>query len=182
METITLHTRGINVALAVRPVTCQEFKAYLAVSGRPTASPLAHGDSGTSPVTEVSQVEAADYCRSFGAQQGRSYRLPSMAELHELADEITQEGINPEVWPHTHQLHPEVRGGMKPTYLCEWTQEVEELQPLGGNASVRRLGSVSIRRGCVATTPRMPKPIWQPPRATRSSRFGSRVPCRGCDL
>ncbi len=142
METITLHTRDVNVALATRPVTRQEFKAYLAANDRPVPAPLAHGDSGTSPVIEVSQVDAADYCRWFGAQQGRSYRLPTMAELHELADEITQEGVNPEVWPHTHQLHPEVRGGMKPTYLCEWTQETEELPQLGGNAPGRSLGSI----------------------------------------
>ena len=140
METITLHTRDVNVALAARPVTRQEFKAYLAANDRPVPAPLAHGDSGTSPVIEVSQVDAADYCRWFGAQQGRSYRLPTMAELHELADEITQEGVNPEVWPHTHQLHPEVRGGMKPTYLCEWTQETEELPQLGGRRAGPQFG------------------------------------------
>jgi hypothetical protein len=141
METITLHTRDVNVALATRPVTRQEFKAYLAASDRSVPAPLAHGDSPTAPVTYVSQVDAADYCRWLGTQQGRSFRLPTMAELHELADDITREGINPEVWPHTHQLHPERRGGMKPTYLCEWTQETEELPQLGGTPG-RRLGSV----------------------------------------
>jgi hypothetical protein len=142
METISLHTRDVNVALAARPVSRQEFRAYLSASGRPTPAPLARGDNPTMPVTYVSQVDAAEYCRWLGTQQGRGYRLPTMAELNELADEITQEGINPEVWPHTHQLHPELRGGMKPTFLCEWTAEVEELPQLGVNASVRRLGSV----------------------------------------
>ena len=31
---------------------------------------------------------------------------------------------------------------MKPTYLCEWTQETEELPQLGGDAPGRSLGSV----------------------------------------
>jgi formylglycine-generating enzyme required for sulfatase activity len=142
METITVHTRDIHVALAAHPVARQEFKAYLAARDQPIPAPLARGDSPASPVTYVSQVDAASYCHWLGAQQGRSYRLPTMAELHELAEEITQEGINPEVWPHTHQPHPEIRGGMRPTYLCEWTQETEDLPQFGDNAPGRRLGSV----------------------------------------
>ena len=68
METITLHTRDVSVALATHPVTRQEFTAYLTANNRPVPAPLAHGNSGTSPATEVSQVDAADYCRWFTAR------------------------------------------------------------------------------------------------------------------
>jgi hypothetical protein len=154
METITLDLRGAHEVVAAHPVTRQEYKAYLAAVGKPVPPALARGDNSSATVTYVSQADATEYCRWLSAKQGRRYRLPTMAELHELADQITQEGIDLEVWPHTHQPHPELRGGMKPTYLCEWTQETEEL-PRIGNTPARILGSVFyppwVRQGSNAT-------------------------------
>lgn len=141
-EMIALHSRGVNATLAAHPVSREEFKAYLHAIGRPIPAPLNQAGDPHAPVTYVSQVDASEYCRWLSAKEGRHLRLPRMAELHELADEITQEGINLEVWPHHHQSRPEFRGGMKPTFLCEWTQETDEIPSATGAAARRTLGSV----------------------------------------
>ncbi len=142
METITLDIRNQHIAMAVRPVTRQEFKAYLAAAGKPVPKPLTRGESPSAPVTYVSQADAIDYCGWLAAKEGRRYRLPTMAELHELAAGVTQDGIDLEVWPHTYEQRPELRGGMKPTYLCEWTQETDEVPQYGTGMRARALGSV----------------------------------------
>jgi hypothetical protein len=142
METITLEIRNQRIAVATRPITRQEFKAYLAAAGKPVSKPLARGDSPSAAVTYVSQADAIDYCRWLAAKEGRRYRLPTMSELNELADEVTQDGIDLEVWPHTYQMRSELRGGMKPTYLCEWTQETDEVPQYGTGTRARALGSV----------------------------------------
>jgi hypothetical protein len=142
IETITLAARGMHVAVAARPVTRQEFKTYLAAVGEPLSVALARTDTPTAPVVFVSQTAAVAYCDWLGAREGRRCRLPNMAELHELADEVSQEGISVEIWPHYRQPHPEFRGGMRPTYLCEWTQETKELPQYGDAGSVRVLGSI----------------------------------------
>lgn len=143
VETLTLKARGQAVTMAAHPVTRQEYLFYLAAVGQCAPVALARSDNPLAPVTHVSQVDAIGYCRWLGAKCGLHCRLPTMAELHELADEITQEGISPEVWPHYHQPHPEFRGGMRPIYLCEWTLETEAIPQYGGDArSSRALGSV----------------------------------------
>ena len=142
VETLTLKARGQAVTMAAHPVTRQEYLFYLAAVGQCAPVALARSDNPLAPVTHVSQVDAIGYCRWLGAKCGLHCRLPTMAELHELANEITQDGISPEVWPHYHQRHPELRGGMRPTYLCEWTQETEAIPQYDAARSNRTLGSV----------------------------------------
>ena len=145
VEMIELPDRGAHApraALAARPVSRQEFMAYLHESGQPISPALARGGSATAPVSEVSQVEAAGYCRWLSAKEGRVYRLPRLAELHQLADETTQEGISPEIWPQYRSPKPEFRGGMRPSYLCEWTQETDTIPQFGSAAAPRALGSL----------------------------------------
>lgn len=141
-EMINLAGRGQPVALAARPISRQEFIAYLQEVGKPIPSQLTHGNRATAPVTDVSQIEATDYCRWLGAKEGRPCRLPRIAELHQLADEMTQEGISSEIWPHYRPPQPEFRGGMKPSYLCEWTQETDTVPQFGNAAPRRSLGSL----------------------------------------
>ncbi len=88
----------------------------------------------------VSQDDATAFCRWLGPQEGRAYRLPCMAELAELVGEEAAQGVDSEIWPHYHEQRPELRGGLKPAYLCEWTQEVETIPQPGGRSRV--LGSV----------------------------------------
>jgi hypothetical protein len=110
-EMIALHSRGANALLAAHPVSREEFRAYLDAIGGPASALLNRAGDPHAPVTYVSQVDANEYCRWLSAKEGRRLRLPRMGELHELGDEIAQEGINLEVWPHTHPARPELRGG-----------------------------------------------------------------------
>jgi Sulfatase-modifying factor enzyme 1 len=131
---------GVAVALAEHPVARTEYRTYLRAAGQPIPPAVSHLEGSTDPVTYVSQTDAIACCRWLGAQEGRSYRLPSMAELSELARRVTEEGISPEIWPHHHEQRPELRGGLKPAYLCEWTKEIETVPLPGGRTRV--LGSV----------------------------------------
>jgi Sulfatase-modifying factor enzyme 1 len=139
-ELIEVHGPGVTAALAEHPVTRAEHRAYLRAAGQAHLPPMAPDELLSDPVTYVPQTEAITYCQWLSAQEGRAYRLPSMAELSELAREVTEEGISPEIWPHHHEQRPELRGGLKPAYLCEWTQETEILPQPGGRTRV--LGSV----------------------------------------
>jgi hypothetical protein len=139
-ELIEVHGPGVAVALAEHPVTRSEYRTYLRAAGQARPAPLAPDERLSDPVTYVSQTDAIAFCRWLGSQEGRAYRLPTMAELAELARDVTDEGVSPEVWPHHHGPRPELRGGMKPTYLCEWTQETETLEQPGGRTRV--LGSI----------------------------------------
>jgi hypothetical protein len=138
-EMIEVRGHGVRVSLATHPVTRAEFKAFLRAAGRPVAQGSGT-ESSSDPVTYVSQEDAIAYCRWIGAQEGRTYRLPSMFELSELASDVAGEGVSSEVWPHYHEQRPELRGGLKPAYLCEWTRETETVPQPGGRARV--LGSV----------------------------------------
>jgi hypothetical protein len=139
-EMIEVKGPGVAASLAEHPVTQAEYRAYLRAAGQEHPSPLAADERLSDPVTYVSQVEAIAYCAWAGAQEGCAYRLPKMAELTELAGEAAGEGISSEIWPHYHEQRPELRGGMKPIYLCEWTQETEPVEQPGGTSRV--LGSV----------------------------------------
>jgi hypothetical protein len=132
-EMIPLTARGTQgVMLAAHAVTRQEYKAYLRTSGQPVPPPLAKPEASSEPVAYVSQVDAVAYCRWLGTQEGRTYRLPVMAELEELASEAVLDGSSPEIWPHHHGNRPELRGGMKEMYLCEWTGETESVPGAAG--------------------------------------------------
>jgi hypothetical protein len=139
-EMIEVRGSGVAAALSEHPVTKEEYRAYLRVAGLAHPTPLGQDERLSDPITYVSQTEAIAYCAWLSAQEGRAYRLPRMAELTELAGDDAAEGISPEIWPHYHEQRPELRGGLKPLYLCEWTQETETVPQPGGRTRV--LGSV----------------------------------------
>lgn len=141
-DTITLDTHGLHAQIAAHPVTAQAYRTYLRVTGRPLPSPLARAENALAPVTYVAHVDAVAYLKWLGAQDGLGYRLPSMEELLELSLEITLKGISGEVWPHSHEQRPELRGGLKAHYLCEWTGETDRINQLDDPSRERILGSV----------------------------------------
>ena len=123
---IELAHRGTPTLVATHPVTRGDYKDYLRDAGRPIPPALARIAPPTAPVTDVSQVDAKAYCEWLTHREGGEFRLPSVGELMELAQEAETEGITTEVWPHQHGNRFEVRGGLRDMYLCEWTREVEE--------------------------------------------------------
>jgi formylglycine-generating enzyme required for sulfatase activity len=139
-EMIEVHGPGVAVALAEDPVTKAEYRAYLRAAGRGSPPPLGQGERLSDPVTYVSQTDAIAFCQWLSTQEGRAYRLPKMAELSALAGDAAADGVSLEVWPHYYEQRPELRGGLKPDYLCEWTQETEAVPQPGGRTRV--LGSV----------------------------------------
>jgi Sulfatase-modifying factor enzyme 1 len=139
-EMIDVRGPGVAAALGEHPVTKAEYRAYLRTAGLAHPAPLAGDERLSDPVTHVSQDEAIAYCAWLSTQEGRTYRLPRMGELTELAGDAAAEGISPEIWPHYHEQRPELRGGLKPMYLCEWTQETETIAQPG--CGTRVLGSV----------------------------------------
>ena len=139
-EMIEVRGAGVAVALAENTVTRAEYRTYLRAAGKANLPPLVQGERSSDPVTYISQAEAIAYCQWLSAQEGRAYRLPRMIELSELAGEAAAEGVSHEIWPHYLEQRPELRGGMKPTYLCEWTQEIETVPQPDGRTRV--LGSV----------------------------------------
>lgn len=138
---IELDQHGVHALLATHPVERGVYKAYLRDAGLPTPPPLARIGPPMAPVTDVSHVDAVAYCEWLGRREGRTYRLPTVAELLELAAEAEEEGISDEVWPHQRGHRFEVRGGMKEMFLCEWTCETEETPAQPGQPS-RTLGSI----------------------------------------
>jgi Sulfatase-modifying factor enzyme 1 len=140
-DTITLDEHGFRSALAARPVTRESYLRYLHEAGQPIPHVLTRSAPATDPITYVSQVDATAYCRWLSARQARDCRLPSMPELEELNRELAEHDQGPDAWPHTHGTMPEVMGGLKPVFLCEWTAETETMaQPAGRPARV--LGSI----------------------------------------
>jgi hypothetical protein len=140
-DTITLQGEGYHSVLATHPVTRESYKQFLHDSGRAVPRALAQTESGSRSVTYVSQVDAFAYCNWQGKRDGRAYRLPAVCELQELADELGQQGATSDVWAHEHGERPEVVGGLKPVWLCEWTQETEVIGQAGDHAP-RVLGSI----------------------------------------
>ena len=136
-----LDERGVHAVLATHPVTRGEYKEYLRASDHAIPPSLARIAPPSVPVTDVSRVDAVAYCEWLGRRESRSYRLPTIAELLELAAEAEEDGISDEVWPHQRGHRPEVRGGMKEMFLCEWTYEVEETPAQPGQPP-RILGSI----------------------------------------
>jgi hypothetical protein len=140
-NTITLQDEGYHSVLATHPVTRESYKQYLHDTGRAVPPALARPEPGSRSVTYVSQVDALAYCRWQGARDGRAYRLPAICELQELADELGQQKATSEVWAHEHGERPEVVGGLKPVWLCEWTRETEVIEQ-AGDREPRALGSI----------------------------------------
>ena len=140
-DTIALDEHGFHSVLATRPVSRENYRRFLKETGQPTPRVLTLPAPPADPITYVSQVDATAYCRWLGARQTGVCRLPTMAELEELNRELAEQEQGAEMWPHTHGNLPEVRGGLKPVYLCEWTIEQEAVeQPAGGPARI--LGSI----------------------------------------
>lgn len=142
METfLNVTGAGMRALLANHPVTRAEYKGYLQAAGQALPAALKRPEPPGSPVTYISQADALAYCRWAGAVAGRDYRLPTMAELQTLYEEDIADGISLELWPHTPGHMPELRGGLKQVFLCEWTGETEEIpQPAGRPPRV--LGSI----------------------------------------
>jgi hypothetical protein len=140
-DTITLQGEGYHSVLATHPVTRESYKQFLHDTKRAVPHALAQPEPGSRPVTYVSQVDALAYCHWQGKRDGRAYRLPAVCELQELADELGQQGATSDLWAHEHGERPEVIGGLKPVWLCEWTQETEVIEQAGDRAP-RALGSI----------------------------------------
>ncbi len=124
-----------TVHVSARPVTWTEFQAFLEESGRdvPPGVKRSPGNApgAPEPVVGVTQVDAAAYCEWVCRRSGRACRLPSTDELDALMPHTTvlhQHGEVPDAgfWPHEKGSLPELRGGLKPLFLCEWTREIEE--------------------------------------------------------
>ncbi len=140
-DTVTLDERGFHAVLATHPVTRESYKRYLKETGQVVPARLTGIEPPSNPVTYVSQVDAVAYCKWLSSRQGHTYRLPTMGELQELAGESAEDGLGPDFWPHTHGQLSELRGGLKPVYLCEWTIETETIEQPGGRLP-RVLGSI----------------------------------------
>lgn len=151
---IAVEGHGARARLAAHPVTRGAYRDYLEATDQPLPESLGHGEPLSAPITCVSQVDALEYLRWLGSRDGQPYRLPAMGELHELAAEALADGISRELWPHVHGQRPEVRGGLKEIFLCEWTGETEEIAQPGGRPP-RRLASIFyppwLREGSNAT-------------------------------
>ncbi len=132
---------GVRASLANHPVTRAEYKGYLQSTGQPMPPVLKRPEPSNAPIACISQADALAYCHWASAGRGEAYRLPTMAELQALYIEDIADGINLELWAHTPGHVPELRGGLKQVFLCEWTGETEEIpQPAGRPPRV--LGSI----------------------------------------
>ncbi len=140
-ELLTIDKGGLHALLAHAPVTRAAFKEFLRDTGQKLPPSLAEPGAASAPVTRISQHDALAYCRWAGSREGRTYRLPAMAELEQLYSEDAADGVSLEIWGHTAGHTPEVRGGLKEVFLCEWTTETEEM-PQPGERPPRILGSI----------------------------------------
>lgn len=140
-EFIEVEVSGRRVHVALHPVTVEALCAFLDASARPRPPRLRCGRSGSAPVVEVSQEDAAAYCRWLGEREVRSYRLPGTAELQTLMEGADGEEIDAGVWPQERGRMPELRGGLKPHFLCEWTCETLEV-PRSDGRHARALASI----------------------------------------
>lgn len=139
---VTIEQR--TVFLTARPVSLCEFRAFLHESGRPTPSGvkrvLANISGGSKPVIGVTQLDAAAYCAWAGRRLGRPCRLPGTNELalmpHAAVSHAHEVVPDAGFWPHEQGRLPELRGGLKPVFLCEWTRETEEIPTSRGASRV----------------------------------------------
>ena len=124
-----------TVHLAAHPVSLTEFLAFLDETERPRSPELkkapANSPGAPEPVIGVTQPDAAAYCEWVGRKTRRPCRLPSTNELDALMPHTSathSHGVVPDAgfWPHAEGHLPELRGGLKPVFLCEWTRDIEE--------------------------------------------------------
>jgi hypothetical protein len=123
------------VHLAAHPVSLPEFLAFVRQAGRDLPRGVkrapANAPGAPEPVVGVSQRDAAAYCDWVCRREGRACRLPKSDELDALMPQAMASqahGMVPDAgfWPHERGRIPELRGGLKPLFLCEWTCETEE--------------------------------------------------------
>ena len=171
-DIITLNEPGLHGVLAAHPVNRENYRRYLRETGQPAPPVFARPEPPTNPVTYISQVDALAYCRWLSTQQGHAYRLPTMAELQELARETADEGISPDFWPHTHGQLSELRGGSSRSSCASgpWRPKSSSSRGAGRRAS---WAPSSTRPGCGRDpTPPTPRPASSRRRGIRSSRSG----------
>jgi hypothetical protein len=141
-ELLTLDGHGVRALIASHPVTRESYKRHLRETRQPMPPALKMPAPPSSPVTCVAQVNAREYCHWLSSQEGRTYRLPTMAELLELySEDVADDGFSPDLWPHHPGEMPELRGGLRQVFLCEWSSEVEEI-PQPDQRPPRVLGSI----------------------------------------
>lgn len=128
---ISVAAPGGQAHLAVHPVTVGDHRVFLRETGRATPQALKQVHSSSAPVIDVSQVDAVAYCGWLGSRTGRTHRLPRMAELQELMGGGQADDLDAGVWPHQHGRLTELRGGLKPVFLCEWTSDTFEAPRFG---------------------------------------------------
>ena len=142
IELKTLKGPGIRCVIATHPVSRLSYKTFLRDAHLSIPKPLTQPAPGSSPVTYVSQISARAYCKWLSSQEGHPYRLPTMGELLELySEDLTEDGFSSDLWPHQMGHMPEMRGGLKEMFLCEWSTEVEEI-PQPNQRPPRLLGSI----------------------------------------
>lgn len=139
-EMIPVSGQGFRALLAARPVTRGEYRQFALATGAQLPRRPAEGESASAPVINATQEEAEAYCAWLGSQQGRRYRLPSVAELQELIEVMGAAEVDPAVWPHIDRHMTQMIGGLKAHYLCEWTEEKTEVSQPGRPS--RMLGSI----------------------------------------
>ncbi len=120
-EFIAIKLSGAQVHLAVNPVTVGAYKRFAHETGRSIRHGLKQIRSAVAPVICVSQADAVGYCAWLGGRTGRTFRLPSMAELYDLISDEDGDALDAGLWPQQERHLTELRGGLKPVYLCEWT-------------------------------------------------------------
>lgn len=126
-HTVEVAAPGIHALLAERPVQTESFLAYLRAVGRAAPRAVTRGRRLSEPVIHIPYADAQAFCEWFGQQTGRRVRLPAVAELVELAREITEQGIDREIWVHDFRLHHHLTGPFEDDFLCEWTREVTRI-------------------------------------------------------
>jgi hypothetical protein len=142
-EIKTLNGRGVHCVIGIQPVTRESYKRYLREMRKSIPHTLTLPASGVSPVIYASQASAREYCDWLSTQEGRRYRLPTMAELLMLySEDPNRDAFGPDLWPHqSDNLSGVGSRGLSHVFLCEWSNEVEEV-PQPDHRPARLLGSI----------------------------------------